>query len=173
MNWRGLFGLTTAALLGTGILFGASQVPAQQKSLKDRLIGAWTLVSIENTMPDGKRQQPFGLDPKGIVVFDNSGRYSQMQVRAGRPKFQSANRLEPTPQESKAAMNDTLAVFGSWSVDEASKIIRLHIEGSLIPNAEGTEATRINVSVAADELRFSIPGPDLGGRNDSVYRRAK
>lgn len=173
MNRRNVLGLTIAALLCTSIVFGASQVPAQQKSLKDQLIGAWTLVSIDNTMPDGKKQQPFGPSPKGIMVFDSSGRFSQMQVRAGRPKFQSANRLEPTPQESKAAMNDTLALFGGWSVDEVSKTILLRIEGSLIPNAEGTDAKRINVSVTADELKFSIPGPDLGGRNDSVYRRAK
>lgn len=171
MNRR--IALTTTALLCVGVVFTATSASAQQKSLKDQLVGAWTLVSIDNTAPDGGKRQPFGPNPKGTLIFDSSGRYAQAQVRATRAKFKSANRLEATPEESKAAMNDTLAQFGTWSVDEASKTITLRIEGAIVPNAEGTEGKRINVTITADELRFSNPGPALGGRNESVYRRAK
>jgi hypothetical protein len=171
MNRHHILGFSVITAVGLALLSG--NAIAQQKSLKDHLTGAWTLVSIVNTMPDGKKQEFFGPNPKGLLVFDASGRYSQAQVRAGRPKFQSANRLDATPAEAKAAVNDSLAQFGGWSVDEASKTIVLRIEGSLVPNAEGTEGKRINVSVTADELKFSNAGPATGGRNDSVYRRAK
>ena len=173
MNRRTILALTTTALLCTGVIFSSSHAPAQQKSLKDQLVGAWTLVSIDNTAQDGSKLQPFGANPKGTLIFDASGRYSQAQVRTGRTKFKSPNRLQATPDEAKAAMNDTLAQFGTWSIDEASKTILLRVEGSLIPNAEGTETKRINVTATADELKYSNPAPALGGRNESVYRRAK
>jgi hypothetical protein len=159
------------AALGIAIL--PSSALAQQKTLKDQLVGAWNLVSIENTKPDGTKTMGFGPNPKGILILDASGRYSQAQMRAGRAKFKSADRTVVTAEESKAAMNDSLAQFGNWSVDEPNKTINLRIESSLIPNGEGTEGKRINVSVTGDELKFSNAGPSSGGRNDSVYRRAK
>ena len=171
MNLRHILSLSAIAALGFALLPGIAV--SQQKSLKDQLVGAWTLVSIENTAADGKKMQSFGANPKGTLIFDVSGRYSQTQVRAGRSNFKSANRMQATPAESAAAMNDSLAQFGTWSVDEASKTIVLKIEGSLIPNAEGTEGKRIVSSLTADELRFTNPGPALGGKNESVYRRAK
>jgi hypothetical protein len=171
MNRRHIISLSAITALGFALLPGVAV--SQQKSLKDQLVGAWTLISIENTSADGKKMQTFGANPNGIFIFDVSGRYSQTQVRAKRSNFKSANRTQVTPAESAAAMNDSLAQFGTWSVDEASKTIIMKIEGSLIPNQEGTEGRRIVNSVTADELRFTNPGPALGGKNESVYRRAK
>jgi hypothetical protein len=145
---------------------------AQQKSLKEQLTGAWTVVSIDNVTPDGKKQQPFGVNPKGILIFDASGHFSQMQVPANRAKFKSANRLDATPEESKVVSHDSLAQFGTWSVNEPDKTIILHIEGYLIPNQEGTESKRSITSITADELKTTNPGPATGGKTESVYRRA-
>jgi hypothetical protein len=171
MNLRHILSLSAIAALGFALLPGVAV--SQQKSLKDQLVGTWMLVSVENTAADGKKLQTFGANPKGILIFDISARYSQTQVRAKRSNFKSANRLEVTPAESAAAMNDSLAQFGTWSVDEASKTIIMNIEGSLIPNQQGTQGRRIVSSLTADELRFTNPGPALGGKNESVYRRAK
>ena len=170
MDRRHILGLSVITALGLTLLPGSALA---QKSLKEQVTGAWTLVSIETEMPDGKKQMGFGPNPKGILIFDATGRYAQAQMRAGRAKFKSADRTAVTAEEAKAAMNDSLAQFGSWSVDESTKTINLRIESSLIPNADGTEGKRINVTVTGDELKFSNPGPAGGGRNDSVYRRAK
>jgi len=141
--------------------------------MKEQLIGAWTLVSIDNIMPDGSKRQFYGTNPKGVQIFDASGRWAQMQVRAGRAKFKSLDRLEATAEEAKVAMQDTLAQFGSWSLDEASKTIILRIEGSLVPNAEGTEGKRVITSLTADEFKYINPVVAAGGKNEVVYRRAK
>jgi hypothetical protein len=107
------------------------------------------------------------------LIFDASGRFAQMQVPANRPKFKSANRLEATPEESLAVMRASLAQFGTWSANEADKTITMRNEGALIPNGDSNEGKRLISSLAGDELKFSNPGPSTGGKNESVYRRAK
>ena len=44
-----------------------SDAGAQQKSLKDQLVGAWTLVSSTSKQPDGSLQ--WGSNPKGSIIF--------------------------------------------------------------------------------------------------------
>jgi hypothetical protein len=171
MNWRSI--LTISAIMAAGPVLLPDSVLAQQKSLKEQLTGAWTLVSVDNVLPDGKRQQLWGVNPKGILILDPSGRYAQTQVRADSPKLKSANRLEITPEEGKAAMQASLATFGTWSVDEASKTLVLRREASLIPNEAGSDSKRVISSLTADEAKFTNPGPATGGQNESVYRRAK
>jgi Lipocalin-like domain len=138
MNRRHILSLSLTTAVGLGLLSGTAL--AQQKSLKQQLTGAWTLVSLDNVLPDGKKQQLFGPNPVGTLIFDASGRFAQMQVTANRPKFKSANRLEITPEEGKAAAMSTLAQFGTWSVSEADKTITMRNEGALMPNSESVSS---------------------------------
>jgi lipocalin-like protein len=173
MNRRNVLELTTTVLLCAGVVFSTSHAPAQQKSLKEQLTGVWTLVSIDNVLPDGKKQQLWGANPKGILILDAGGRFSQTQVRADRAKLKSANRLEATAEESKLLMHASLAQFGTWSVSEPDKTLIMRVEGALLPNAEGTDSKRIVTSITAAEVKFTNPGPATGGKNEVVYRRAK
>ena len=92
---------------------------AQQQSLKDQLVGTWTLVSVTTARPDGSLQ--WGSNPKGLVIFTDTGRFSSHTMRSDRPKFASKNRLSGTPDENKAAMHGAVSSFGTYSVDEAKK----------------------------------------------------
>src|SRR5215831_1068982 len=103
MHRRNMLSISAITALGLALMPGSAV--SQQKSLKDQLVGAWTLVSIDNILPDGKKQQLFGANPNGILIFDVSGRFAQVQMPANRPKFKSANRLEATAEESTAAMH--------------------------------------------------------------------
>jgi len=58
--------------LGLALLPGNAL--AQQKSLKDQLVGTWTLVSWEQDVPSGPKFQRFGANPKGYNIFDANGR---------------------------------------------------------------------------------------------------
>jgi hypothetical protein len=142
------------------------------ETLKEQLTGIWTLVSNDNTAPDGTKRQLFGANPKGVLILDASGRYVQTQFRADRPKFKANNRLEGTAEENKAAVQGTVATFGTWSVDEAGKTLNLRVENSVFPNQEGTDSKR-SVTLAGDELKISNPGAGAGGTADSVWKRAK
>jgi len=144
----------------------------QQKSLKEQLAGTWRIVSNDNVAPDGTKRQLFGPSPKGILVLAANGQYSQIIVRPDTPKFKVNNRLQGTPEENKAAVHGTTATFGTWSVDEANKMLIVRNEGGMFPNQLGTETKR-SVTLAGDELKVSNPAPGSGGKSDSVWKRVK
>jgi hypothetical protein len=146
---------------------------SQQTSFKDQLVGTWMIVSNDNVAPDGTKRQIFGANPNGILIFEANGRYAQIFVRPGRPKFKANNRLHGTPEEMKAAYEGALVHFGAWSVTDATKTIVLRTEGALYPNQEGTEGKRVIVSLTADELKVTNPTSGAGGTTEAVFRRAK
>jgi hypothetical protein len=146
---------------------------AQQKTLKEQIIGTWIIAANESTAPDGKKQQLFGPNPKGILVFDASGQTVQVIVNPDVPKFKVNNRLKGTPEENTAAVHGTTATFGTWTVDEASKTITVRNVGGMFPNQAGMETKRIVSSVTADEIKFTNPATAAGMRADNVWRRAK
>lgn len=171
MNRRGI--LTIYAMMALGLAMAPSTALSQQKSLKEQLIGAWTLVSADNVAPDGAKRQLFGPKPNGILILEASGRYALVQTRPDRPKFKGNNRLQGTPEEIKAAWDGAVAQFGTWSVNEADKTISLRIEGAVYPNQEGRETKRPILSLTADELKWANPEPGSGGRSENLYKRAK
>jgi hypothetical protein len=60
----------TFVALGLGLAL-CSVAFAQQKSAKEQILGAWTLVSVTSEMDDGKKGEPFGPSPKGVIIFSN------------------------------------------------------------------------------------------------------
>jgi hypothetical protein len=170
MNRPIALALVTTTLLGSVLWAGSAS--AQQKSLKDQIVGAWILASTENTAPDGSKQQIWGPNPTGMLVLDASGRFTQIIVRSDRPKFKANNRMQGSPEENAAAVQGTTATFGSWSVNEADKTLTVRNEGSMFPNQVGTESKR-PISVSGDELKVTNPSTASGLRSDNVWRRAK
>ena len=73
MNRRPTLALTTTALLCLAVGSSASDSLAQQKSLKNQLVGTWTLVSSDQVRPGGSKLQQCGANQKGINVFDPNG----------------------------------------------------------------------------------------------------
>jgi len=165
--------LSIFAMTALGLAFLPGSAVSQQKLLKDQLVATWTLVSNDNVAPDGTKRQIFGANPKGILILEANGRYAQIFVRPGRPKFKANNRLQGTPEEIKAAYEGALVHFGTWSVTEADKTIVVRTEGALYPNQEGTEGRRAIVNLTADELKVVNPESGAGGTTEAVFRRAK
>ena|SRR5437763_37414 len=165
--------LNLSAIAALAFAMVPASAVAQQKTLKEQIIGTWIAVSNESTAPDGKKEQLFGPNPKGIAVYDASGQWVQIIVNPSIPKFKVDNRLKGTPEENTAAVHGTTATFGTWTIDEASKTITVRYVGGMFPNQAGTEAKRIIVSVTADELKMIAPTTASGMRADNVWRRAK
>src|SRR5262249_59824935 len=103
MNRRRLSAFATMAILGVATL--PASVSAQQKSLKEQLLGTWTLVSLAEVYPDGRRDNPWGPALRGSVNFDRSGKYMLILV--------GAEMANPTgkPQESGRMV---VAHFGTY-----------------------------------------------------------
>jgi hypothetical protein len=169
MNRRNLVRISAITALGVGLV--SSTAIAQQRSLKEQLVGTWTLVSNEVTPPNGTKGQPYGENPKGILIFQAGGRYVQVDGATNRPKFKTAG--QPTAEELAAAtLGHFAANFGTWSVNEGDKTLTRHYELALRPNNEGTDFKH-SVNLAGDELKLSGVVPSTGIKVDSVYVRAK
>jgi hypothetical protein len=169
MNRRSILSLSAITALGVASLPGSAV--AQQRTLKEQLVGTWTLVSSSTKAADGS---PFwGANPKGQTIFTDNGRFSSHVMRGDRAKFASNNRAQGTADENKAVAQGTISSYGTYTVNEANKTYTLRWEGSSYPNLEGTEQTR-PFTIAGDELSVTNPAPTVGGpASQQVYRRAK
>src|SRR5215813_10602212 len=163
-----LSGVTALAL---ALLAGSAF--SQQKSLKDQLVGSWTLVSASQTTKDGAKSERWGPSPKGRAIFEADGRYSFMIFRSDVAKFASNNMNDVTPAESKVAMQGMTANFGTWSIDEATKTLTTNVEAASSPNLTGGSQKRIITSLTADELRYTNPASQIGTVDDVVWKRSK
>jgi Lipocalin-like domain len=97
MNRRSILKISTMTVLGLALV--PSSAVSQQKSLKDQLVGTWTMVSYEATASNGTKRQV--ANPKGILIFDAAGRYATVFGKPNRPKFKSPS--QPTTAELAAA----------------------------------------------------------------------
>jgi hypothetical protein len=164
--------LSLAAIAVLGLAFVPGHAVAQQKSLKDQLVGTWTLVSFDSFDASGTKVPSMeGSDLKGLLIFTDSGRVS-FQIISEFPKLESKARLKTTPAEEKAVAHGVLSNFGTYTVDEADKTINYFIERSSFPNqVTGTDAKRV-ATLTGDELKLENSGRQAGGKTTIVWRRA-
>jgi hypothetical protein len=66
MNRRNVLSLSAVAAFGLALVPG--NAIAQQKSLKEQLVGAWTHVSTKYKFPDGKMSDTMGPNTRGICI---------------------------------------------------------------------------------------------------------
>ncbi len=161
--------LAVLALALTG-----SQAGAQQKSLRDQMVGTWNFVVAEVVAPDGKKSFPFGETPKGVLIFTADGHFAQIHVASDVPKIASGNRLTGTPEEYATIMRRSLSVFGDYSVNEEKKTVTYKIVSATYPNWQGEAQERSIDKLTADEF-VNTNHNVAGGRGSAsnYYRRAK
>jgi hypothetical protein len=155
------------------LALAGSQASAQTKSLRDQIIGTWTLVVAEVVAPDGKKSFPFGETPKGILIFTADGQFAQVHVASDVPKIASNNRLTGTPEEYAAIMRRSISLFGSYTVNEVKKTVTFKIVSSTYPNFAGEAQERSIDKLTADEFvntNHNVAGGR--GRASNFYKRA-
>jgi hypothetical protein len=132
--------LAFASSLWIASLLSTSFAQSPAKSLKDRLIGHWQLVSVTIN-----GQTPYGANAKGSMFLDAGGHYSVVVVTAGEAK--------------------SIAYFGSYTVGDADNLVTFHVDAS--SRASGSERDQIRLaSLNGDQLTLASqkPGP-IGGVN--------
>jgi Lipocalin-like domain len=143
MNRRRVLSLSTVAVLGLALLPG--NAPAQEKSLKDQLIGTWTLDSIYSQRGDSPKMDTWGSGVKGSLMLSPNGRFSLFIVAANRDESASKNPRIPVGQ--------ALGYFGTYTVDESAKTLTYHIEGSTFPRWDGTDRKETIEAISATDLK--------------------
>src|SRR5262245_19872272 len=161
----GRFGATAVLVAGFAVSMGS----AFAQSAKE-LHGSWTVVSNVTTGSDGKKSEPFGSDPQGLLIFDSAGHYSLQICSAKRAKFATNNRVQGTPEENKAAVADCNPHWGRYTVGDGAIVFK--IEHAMYPNWEGTEQKR-KFWISGDELKYQVPAASTGGTSEVVWKRAK
>jgi hypothetical protein len=179
MNRRSILGIAAMTALGLSVLSGS--VIAQQKTLKEQLIGTWKLVSSDQVRLDGSKLKQFGDNPTGINVFDANGRFFILIASAENAKIASNdakkiasnNPNQVNPEELGGLIPESMAYYGTYTVKEEEKVILLHLEASTFPNLVGTDQKRIITSLTADELRYTNPAAMPGVQVHQVWERAE
>ena len=170
MKRRSVLGIAAMTALGLSVLSGS--VVAQQKTLKEQLIGTWTLVSSDQVRLDGSKLKQFGDNPTGINVFDANGRFFVLIASADNSKIASNDPNKKNPEEVGGLITESIAYYGTYTVNEGEKLIILYLDASTFPNQIGTDQKRTITSLTADELKYSSPAAASGVQVHQVWKRA-
>jgi hypothetical protein len=136
------------------------------------LVGAWTLVRCDDLHPDGTRSQPFGPDPRGVLIFDAGGHYALQIYHPTRPGFASGSKRAGTADEYRAAALTMSAHVGRYALDAAAGTVAFHIEHASFPNWAGTEQLRA-FTLRGDELTYRVPPTVDGIVGEVTWRRVR
>jgi hypothetical protein len=161
--WAGR-GIMALLLLGAtcGEVLAQTQTPS--------ILGVWTLVSV-TVDRDGNKSQPFGTNPKGLLIFEKDGHFSLVAMRSDLPKTASNNRMTATPTENREIVRGSTAFFGTYTVSDPDRMFSLHIEGATFPNWIGTDQKRI-FTITGDQLRYTNSSRSGGeGTSLVVWKR--
>ena len=150
---------TASIAIAAASIFLSTNASAQ--ALAQQIVGTWIAVS-QYVDQDGKKLEPFGSNPKGMVVYDSNGRFILVLQRATLPKFASNNRMTGTPEENRAIVQGSIAYFGRYTIDESNRKINLRYDGSTYPNWDGEDQTRL-IELSGDELKIISPVSAVGG----------
>ena len=143
---------------------GAARPPCAQ-SLREQLVGTWTLVSCDEIL--GNAKSPYCVNPSGILMLDAGGRYALLIAAHGRPAgVRSASAAQAPAEVIRAVTQGLLANFGTWSVDETNGTFTRHVEGALFPSVEGLDLTA-SVTLDGDEVKL------IGQQGSRLFRRVK
>ena len=172
MNLR--HGLRFAALACLIVVLRAGEAATQQSPAQRQFVGTWSLVSIHYVERDGRKVEPFGPGAQGMLYFDADGRFATQVMATNRPRFASNNRMIGTPEENKAVSQGVVAYFGTYTVDEPSHVVTLHIEQSSFPNWNGTDQKR-TFKFAGEELRYTAASSTANPAESAelVWKRAR
>ena len=75
-------------------------------------------------------------------------------------------------EEGGGLLVESIAYYGTYTVNEVERVVILHLDASTFPNQIGTDQKRTITSLTAGELKYSIPAATLGVQVHQVWKRA-
>src|SRR5580704_17748728 len=119
MNRFSILGIGAMTALGLAVLSGSAV--AQERTLKDQLVGTWALVSSDQVRPDGSKLKQFVANPTGINVFEANGRFFVLIASADDSKIASNNSNKRNSEEGGRLIPEAMAHYGTYLVNDAEK----------------------------------------------------
>ncbi|MCG7343950.1 lipocalin-like domain-containing protein [Sporosarcina sp. ACRSL] len=112
-------------------------------SLREQVIGTWSLVSYQSADKNGKVIYPLGEDAKGFIMYNPDGYMSAQLMASGRHAYGSGDLHTGTIEEMAQAANGYLAYSGRFEVNEEKQELTHYMEVSMNPTWLGQSQPRI------------------------------
>jgi hypothetical protein len=163
-----LLGLSSAAIQ-VGPPNRPSAATASQVALKDRFVGTWKLVSIEQRSAGGELVSPPAgsmANRTGYIIYDPAGYMAVSIMPVGRKKYAGP---QPTEEEAKAAITGYAAYFGTFTIDGAAGTITHHLHGSLNPGMASEQRRFFEFS--GNRLTLKPPPAASGNQSQLTWER--
>lgn len=128
----------------------------------DILKGTWKLISSEFRGPTNEKMHPLGVNPSGMLIYDEHGHVSVQIMRHDRSASEPGDPSGLTSKEIREAFDGYFAYFGEYEANENEGIVTHHIHGSLFPN-EIDQQQRVFFEQHGSHLTLNMPTMLLGG----------
>ena len=139
------------------------------KTLREQLMGAWTLVSyVEKPVDGSDPAYPMGERLEGFIIYSPDGYMSVQLMRPDRSKFSSGDWSVGTESEIREAAIGYFAYAGPFDIDEEKKILTHAVVLSLDPNWLGQAQRRV-VKIEGDILHLSTEKPLESEGKETMY----
>lgn len=147
------------------------------ENLRERLIGAWKLMSYQEIPVDGSDPfEPLGPEPRGLIIYTPDGYMSAQLAKPDRPDFGSGDWFAGTADDYAAEATSYIAYSGPFHVDEEQQTLTHSMFVSLFPNWTGQTQPR-RVKLEDDRLHLGTTSPiQSSGKTVNsvlVWRRAE
>ena len=156
MKKSSFFVLTTMVVSGLAVATPPEKALSQQKTVKEQIQGPWQLASCNSTDAKGAKADYCANNPTGTLILAGNGHYASTTMAGGR----------------KDTGPGVAANFGTWSVDEASKMLTLHRISAIAPENSGLDI-KANITLSGEGELHSVAVAANGARFDVSYRRFK
>jgi len=124
------------------------------------LVGAWRLVAILDSLPDGHTASWMGARPQGLLVYAADGHMAAQIMNPDRPRFAGHGAAAPDGTV-RAAYDTYYAYYGRYTVFPDSQVVVHHVDGSLEPAEVGLDYRR-PYRLDGDRLQIRS-APERGG----------
>ena len=156
---------------------GACQTAANDQVTEEpTLIGAWRLVSWQNTDATGQTSHPFGENPGGQIIYTESGRMSAQLMYPG-VLVEDITGVDEADIIGIAART-FFAYYGRYTVDPEAGTVTHHVEGALRPSWRGVDQVRRFEMLGDDRIKLlTIRNPEVRsnttGSNELIWERIR
>lgn len=174
-------------LLASAVAVAATPLSAQGTAARARVVGAWLLESIVDTLPNGALAYWMGRNPTGAIVYAASGHMSVQFMRDPRPRLPASTAASADAARLAGAspfrdlgvdvLRDLLegyyAYTGRYQVTGAGDSVAHYVESSLRPDEVGVTYRRA-IRIEGDRLFITLHAEEQGVARHRVltWRRA-
>lgn len=138
------------------------------ETLRERLIGAWKLVSyVEKPVNGSVPLYPMGEAPQGLILYTPDGHMSAQLMRPSRRPFSSDDWFRASDEEVREEALGDIAYSGRFQTGEAKPTQTHSMHVSLFPNWLGQTQLRV-VRIKGDVLNLSSAAPILSGGKQTM-----